>query len=380
MSQESCASTIPYELSQDQDQDFIDDLNDINDLYFQTYNVQDNNLLFRSNDSDSDINFDSDIEDDTHSDVSDHINQQSDSFIDPSLNDLKENNVQEKFKSESCGCKGFGQGHPCSTTIDFSLMVDFRMHCFELTKDELDLVIKSALYSHRESESKTTSSKHKITDRVRPSQQFFFRGRRVCRRTFCFLHGIDKQKLQVIGRSLDRDGLKPRVHGLKGKAPCNSLAMEERSYIVSFLKNYAEKNALPLPGRLPNFINAQVLLLPSDKRQADIHQIYVEASGKSNVRSASLSTFVRTWKDLCANIVLSKPSTDLCHQCQKSSFQISNSGSLDEVNKLELIDAYTMHVKLAKQERDTYREQCLVSKETVKNSPVSEGLLLHLTI
>ena len=313
MSQESSASTVPFELSQNQDDDFIDELNNVNELYFQVSQGQ-TNAPFDENFSGSESDVDS-CNDDSDCDNVDICNTCT-FEVEHSDTDIHEHEKQNKFRNETCGCQEFYFGKPCSTVISFDDVIEFRQYCLELSRDELDLVVKAELYSHRSSGSTTDSKKHQSKDRVRPSQQFFFRGNRVCRKTFCFLHCIDKQKLQVIGRSLDSDGLKPRVHGLSGKQPYNSMTFDERKYIHTFLNNYASDHALPLPGRLPNHRKANVLLLPSDKRQADIHVVYQKAAKSAGIRVISFSSFARIWRELCPNIVLSKPSTDLCHTCQ----------------------------------------------------------------
>jgi hypothetical protein len=381
MSQESSASTVPYELSQSTDQTFVDDLNAVNDLYFNSNytfienesvnNPHDIDVLSYSSDNDS-VNYESDV-DDVVQDFGD-LSQRVD-IIDIKRDvDIKEDDKISKFKLETCNCKEFYKGTPCSTMIDFDDVVQFRQYCQELDRGELDLVIKAELFAHRSSGPNTSSNKHKIQERSRPSQQYFFKGFRICRATFCFAHDIAKQKLHAIAQSLDKDGLKPRVHGLSGKLPSNSLTFEDKESVLNFLKQYASDNALPLPGRLPNFKNYQVLLLPSDKSQSEIHQTYLKAAAESGLKAISLSTFSRLWKMLCSNIVLSKPNTDLCQECQKLSYKISNSGNMEEDDKLILIDTYTKHVEKARAERQFYREECLVCKEFCQQNNVVEGV------
>lgn len=44
----------------------------------------------------------------------------------------------------------------------------------------------------------------------------------------CFLHGIEKEKMLAIAKSLDVDGLIPRVHGRIGNPPTHSLTYTDR--------------------------------------------------------------------------------------------------------------------------------------------------------
>jgi hypothetical protein len=49
-----------------------------------------------------------------------------------------------------------------------------------------------------------------------------------------------------------------------------------------FLNEYAVQFGVPLPGRLPNHGNVKVTLLPFDKANADIHEIYQKATKTLN--------------------------------------------------------------------------------------------------
>jgi len=97
------------------------------------------------------------------------------------------------------------------------------------------------------------------------------------------------------------------VHASTGKLPKHALQYVDTERIKTFLVKY---------GRLPNFKNHQVLVLPSDKRSIDIHQEYESLASEIHYRSVSLRTFLRQWHELCPNIVITKPCTDLCQHCQ----------------------------------------------------------------
>jgi len=148
--------------------------------------------------------------------------------------------------------------------------------------------------------------------------------------TCSFLHDVGKQKVQVFGRALDQNGVTARVHGNTNRQPIHSLTFNDRQNVLEFITRYASENVIVLPGRLPYVKNAQDLLLPSDKRQADIHEIYEQSAALSQLRSISLSTFTIIWHDLCPNVVLAKPQIDLCHKCQMYIRKLSNGGNMDE--------------------------------------------------
>ena len=198
----------------------------------------------------------------------------------------------------------------------------------------------------------------------------------------CTAHCIEKKKLLAIGKSLDTDGLSSRVHGSKGRQVKHALGFTDRDRIKSFLHKYAVDNALPLPGRLPNFKQSQVLLLPSEKTTIDIHTDYELLAAQLLYRSVSVRTFQRLWHALCPNIVAAKPSTDLCCRCQDFAFKISNSGHLTEEEKSDLLEKCNAHVTLSKVQRDYYRSQCSLSKENYMNfqdDGMNEGNVFSFT-
>ena len=188
--------------------------------------------------------------------------------------DLSEQSLQSDFQNKTCGCVRL-YGKPCSSIVDWNSLIDYRTHCLETSHNELDMIIK--VFHHRRSGEMTESRKHPSKEREKPRQEYFFSWRQVCRETFAFAHGVNRKKIDAIARSLDSDGLIPRTHGNTGKSPKHALTLHDVENIKQFLNCYGNKFGLPLPGRLPNFRDSKVVLLPSDKTKADIHQDYMKA-------------------------------------------------------------------------------------------------------
>lgn len=65
--------------------------------------------------------------------------------------------------------------------------------------------------------------------------------------------------------------------------------------IKSFIVNYADQHAMPLPGRLPNYRDFTVMLLPSDTTRAMVHKLYLEGAEESSYTSVSYSKFTQLW-------------------------------------------------------------------------------------
>ena len=201
MSQSSClsqASTIPYEIVDHQDTEFVEDLVEVEKLYFpsdsQCNDAVDLACL-------TGVESPSDISADVHdlSELCCGINFESDSdeesplSFEHSHSDRQEYLLQSKFKESGCGCKSL-HNKPCSDVIDFHSIIDHRDHCRELSHDELDLVIKAQLLAHRFNGQHTQAKKHKSKEREKAHQKYYFNGLQVCRHTFCFAHGIERKK------------------------------------------------------------------------------------------------------------------------------------------------------------------------------------------
>lgn len=138
--------------------------------------------------------------------------------------------------------------------------------------------------------------------------------------------------------------------------------MQDVENVKQFLVHYGKQYGLPLPGRLPNFRDSKVILLPSDKTKADIHQEYIKAAEEMQYRKVCLSEFKTLWLEQCPHILIVKPATDLCHKCQTYVNSISKSGNLTEEEKVEKLREYQDHLDKAKTQRDQYRDQCEAAK------------------
>ena len=184
----------------------------------------------------------------------------------------------------------------------------------------------------------------------------------MCQKTFSFAHAVGYNKLRRVGSHLDTFGMAVRLHGNKGKNPKNALTVSEINNVILFLQSYANKNGLPLPGRLPNYRDSKVMLLPSDKTKTDIYQMYLTATLETGVRQVGQSTFCKLWGEHCPTLVIIKPATDLCTKCQNYSTKLSNGGNLSEEEKMEDLRLYNDHIQKAKVQRDHYRAQVEESK------------------
>ena len=93
-----------------------------------------------------------------------------------------------RFIAKGCGCV-----KSCLAQFTTEQIIDSRIDCMELTREELDLVILGELHaSMNTSETRGPDSKHKMVQRQRSSVAHTHRGKPVCATVFRFLHTVGK--------------------------------------------------------------------------------------------------------------------------------------------------------------------------------------------
>ena len=345
-SQESKVSSasVPQEILENEDPEFVAEINNVDTLYFANVeNFEPQPFLDDNGDSDSDTEENA-------------LGHDGSAVQTERLEDENESSSLYDFQINGCGCTKI-YGHPCFQELPWENLTDFRSSCLEYSKEELDLVVKVQLLGHRRNGEETQALKHKSRERQRSFQEYFLFGKQVCLKTFCFAHGISHSTLKRIGTHLDSHGISARKHGNVGKSPKHVLTISDINSIISFLNSYANKNGLPLPGRMPNYRNSKVVLLPSDKSKADIYELYNSAAPELGLRKISQRSFYRLWHEHCPTLLLMKPASDLCLRCQTYSVKLSNGGNLPEEEKLQDLNDYNVHISKAKLQRDYYRSQ-----------------------
>lgn len=171
-----------------------------------------------------------------------------------------------------------------------------------IVSGKLDIVIKSQLFAHRRSGSYTEAKKHKIKERERLFQEFYFKRKRVCRKSFCFLHGIDKKKMVAKEKSLDVDDLIPRVYGRVGKPKQKKNALKYFSVVMlkttpfHFLDVYQTIETHEL--------NSSFTFRQNKRRH---FQNLLKSWRGTESHSTKFTILLRIWNDLCLHIVIPKP-------------------------------------------------------------------------
>jgi len=193
--------------------------------------------------------------------------------------------------------------------------------------------------------------------RKKTMMDYRFHGYSICMNAFLFLHGIGRKRLRLLQKRVIKFGIAPVKHGNAGKKPANACRMEDVEKVVMFLRNYAENNALVLPGKTKGVRtgDSRTMLLPSWESKKQIYQKYVAACEEGN-RVLKLSAFVSIWKAALPNIMIQRIRSDLCVVCQKNTMKMSQMANLDDDMKAERVRQMSEHLRLVQQERSQYNE------------------------
>ena len=195
--------------------------------------------------------------------------------IDSLETDLAEKAKVTAFVTNTCNCK-FGEGEKsCSASLSLDDFVDSRNNCHELTSTEFDLVILGAIQSSLNCiEISISGQSHKHRKQTRMA--FYYHGKRICKKTFLFLHCLNKNTFCSLVKHYRKNGLTVRVNGNKKRLPSSAFSSETIEQVVKFILNIAEEQALLLPGRVPGFNRIDVRLLPSVLTKHGLWKTYCE--------------------------------------------------------------------------------------------------------
>ena len=172
-----------------------------------------------------------------------------------SEDDMKETRTVEEFIRTGCGCQ-LGKGkRSCSATFSLGQVTEQRQKCLELSNEELDLVILAQLQAFLGDKE----------DPKRKRMQYVFVGRQICKPMFLLVFAIGEKRLKNLKEHFYAHGLTPRTHGNTGKLPSNTYGQSTTIDVLTFIDNFAEENAVCLPGRFPSHRNADAQILPSSQ-------------------------------------------------------------------------------------------------------------------
>ena len=332
--------------------DDLDRLESVEEIYFNTREIEE--------EDEEDVDLDSS----SSSDEDDHPDQEDDAVELMDVHVTERAKVQT-FYAETCKCKlGIGET-ACSATLTLDDFIECRNNCNELSSAELDLVVLGIIPSS------LTCNETGISGRVEKNRQntrmcYFYHGKRICKKTFLFLHCLQSYRFHSLVKHYRKNGLTLRTLGNSKRLPSSSSSTETVEQVVKFIKNVSEEQALLLPGRVPGFKRIDVKLLPSNLTKHSLWKKYVDICASTGQVSVGYSTFCDLWNQLCRFILIMRPATDLCWTCQKNNNQIHKTANLPEAEKVEVVRRQEEHLRLASGEREHYKNCCNESKARVQ--------------
>ncbi|KAG8257716.1 hypothetical protein J6590_042825 [Homalodisca vitripennis] len=142
-----------------------------------------------------------------------------------------------------------------------------------------------------------------------------------------------------------------------GKMKHKVTSFSDTEFVVKFLQNYAEQHAIMLPGRSSTVYNTTLKLLPSSDSKVKIYETY-KASFTNEITQKPVHSrvFSNIWRDICPDIVVMKPRTDLCAICQKHYSSGAEMALVPEEKKIETIEMMRTHLQTVSKERKFYNE------------------------
>ena len=212
--------------------------------------------------------------------------------------------------------------------------------------------------------SEVSTSGRTETARKRTRIPFFYHGRRICRKTFLFLHRIHQRRFYSLLKHYKKNGLSVRVHGNNKQLPTSTSSPETIENVVKFIRNVAEEQALLLPGPVPGFKRTDVKLLPSTLTKHSLWKTYQDLCNNDCRISVGYSKFCDLWNQLCPFIIIMRPATDLCWTCQKNNSRIHKSANLPEAQKAQVVKAQR-NICVSPQEKETSTKLAAKKARTV---------------
>ncbi len=287
---------------------------------------------------------------------------ESDIGLELRLSDISEDQKVDLFMTTECSCN-----NSCYTHFSRQYVKEMRLSCMGLTSVELDLIIMGQLIACTNTREHTaTDNHHPAHDRKRSYTHFLHQGRPICKETFHFLHVVGAKRLKNIMKSLQMNGIAPRVHGNINRMPPNTLTLKDVENVILFLLNHCEKHALLLPGRVPGYSRTDIKLLPSSTSKRRIWKIYKGTAEQEETRVIAYSTFCRLWRTQLPYIILMKPMTDLCWKCQQNGNGILRAANSSDSVKSARIEEALEHLRIVTVERSHYRTICKECEHEIK--------------
>ena len=204
----------------------------------------------------------------------------------------------QKLLQFGCRCHRGLKGDQCLDYLKVEIVISNLYDCLELSHETLDLVILANLQAFTEAD---------ITGRKRKTIQaysFLYQSHPICKEMFLHVYGISKSRFQRLLEHYQNHDISLRVHGNSKRLPHNTLPQAVAVGVKSFVSNYAQENAVLLPGRIPGFKNEDIVLLSSSETKMHVWNCFKRACEVASKRVVSYMKFFELWQQFHPNLVM----------------------------------------------------------------------------
>ena len=229
-------------------------------------------------------------------------------------------------------------------------------NCLELSHSELDLVILANIQTFTRAD--IVGEKRKRRARCR----FLYLNRPICREMFLNLYRISYSRFRRLKEHYEEHGISLRVHGNRKRLAHNTLPQAVAKDVKNFLNNYADENAVLLPGRILGFKNDDIRLLSSSESKMSVWRSFQRAGNETGKPFMCYTKFIKLWEQFPLEVIVAKPMTDLCLTCQQNTSKLLRSANLPDSEKSECVLAQQEHLNCVQAEGDLYRNACNESR------------------
>lgn len=96
-------------------------------------------------------------------------------------------------------------------------------------------------------------------------------------------------------------------------------------------------------------------------------RVYHEAAEQDDsIHTVAYSTFCYLWRVLVPSVVVMKPRSHLCWQCQQNSTAITRTANSSDLEKSSVLGDALDHLWIVKMERSHYKSVCEECKDSIK--------------
>lgn len=193
------------------------------------------------------------------------------------------------------------------------------LNYYDQGKNILDQVMLGIIRTEAKSDDQVVHARSKSDSECqRIKLVYCFNGLTVCQTAFLFLHGIKRDRLKRLFRIYKvNESITVPFHGNYKKTPSNTLTFGNVQFVVKFIQNYAEDEAMFMPGGQANTYNI-LKLLPTSETKFHIYELYKSAAEEAKYPVACYASFTALWRDFCSDVSIMSQKTDLCDICQKN--------------------------------------------------------------